>query len=72
MRCPKINTCAFFEYYKNRFGERELKTLVSAYCEGYFQPLCKRLKYFEVRGEEPPVDFCPDGYLAGTENKIPS
>jgi hypothetical protein len=70
MRCEKIETCAFFNLYKNRFGDLAYQSLLSAYCEGVFQPLCKRLKYIKERGEEPPLDLCPDGYQAGTGNKI--
>lgn len=70
MRCHKIDTCAFFDYYKRKFGDQTLQALIGAYCEGFFQPQCKRLKYLEERGEEPPVDLCPDGYQAGTGNKI--
>jgi hypothetical protein len=70
MRCHKIETCAFFAYYKKRYGDQTLKALVSAYCEGFFQPECKRFKFMAERGEEPPVELCPDGYVAGTLNKI--
>lgn len=70
MRCHKINTCAFFEVYKRRLGDNRLQTMINAYCEGPFQPLCKRLKYLAERGEEPPVDLCPDGYQVCTANKI--
>jgi len=28
------------------------------------------LAYMAERGEEPPVDLCPDGYKAGTGDKV--
>ena len=62
MNCYKLETCAFICHYEARFGEMAFKTLVSTYCKGSLQPLCKRLVYMAVRGEEPPVDLCPDGY----------
>jgi hypothetical protein len=70
MRCYKINTCAFFSHYRDRFGEKAFKELVGSFCEGPLQPLCRRLAYMAVRGEEPPLDLCPDGYKAGTGIKI--
>ena len=70
MRCYKIDTCAFFNHYRSRFGEKAFKDLVSSFCEGPLQPLCRRLAYLAVRGEEPPVDLCPDGYKAGTGIKV--
>lgn len=70
MRCYKIDSCAFFRFYQGRFGEKALKTLVESYCQGPLHPMCKRLKYLAVRGEEPPVDLCPDGYQAGTGKKL--
>ena len=70
MRCFKIETCAFFSHYKSRFGEKAFKKLVNSYCKGPLQPLCRRLAYMAVRGEEPPVDLCPDGYKAGTGDKV--
>ena len=70
MRCYKIDDCAFFQHYQDRFGESALEELMSTYCQGPYQPLCKRLKYIEERGAEPPIDLCPDGYQAGTDNKI--
>lgn len=70
MRCYKIDNCAFFEHYRARFGEKRLQTLISSYCEGPFQPLCKRLVFIARHGENPPIDLCPDGYQAGTGNKL--
>jgi hypothetical protein len=72
MQTPFINknTCAFFNHYRSRFGEKAFKDLVSSFCEGPLQPLCRRLAYMAVRGEEPPIDLCPDGYKAGTGIKV--
>jgi len=66
MRCQKIDTCAFFSQYKSRFGKKGIEHLVDSYCKGVLQPLCRRLSYIAVRGEEPPIDLCPDGYNAVT------
>lgn len=70
MKCYKIQTCAFHEHYKNRLGDKKLQTILDSYCEGPFQPLCKRLTYIAVRGEEPPIDLCPDGYQFGTGKRL--
>lgn len=70
MHCPKIDDCAFFDHYKNKFGEKELERLVNSYCKGPLQPLCRRLVYMSVRGEVPTIDLFPDGYRASRENEV--
>jgi hypothetical protein len=70
MHCYKISACAFFAHYQSRFGEKAFKLMVNSYCMGPLQPMCRRLAFMAVRGEEPPVDLCPDGFKAGTGIKI--
>ena len=70
MQCYKINSCAFFGHYRERFGEARLQTLIRAYCEGPLQPMCKRLLFIARHDVEPPVDLCPDGFQAGTGNRL--
>lgn len=70
MKCYKINDCAFFALYKSKLGDQRLQTIINSYCEGPFQPLCKRLIYMAMRDETPPLDLCPDGYQFGTGKKI--
>jgi hypothetical protein len=70
MHCDKIYNCVFFCHYNNRFGKKAFNILVGSYCKGPLQPFCRRLAYMAVRGEEPPVDLCPDGYKAGTGDKV--
>jgi hypothetical protein len=70
MLCHKIDSCAFFNHYQSRFGEKVLGGLMKSYCRGPLQPICRRLAYMAARGEEPPVDLCPDGYKAGTGIKV--
>lgn len=70
MLCYKIDSCAFLNHYKNRFGEKTLRGLMNSYCKGPLQPLCRRLAYMAACGEDPPIDLCPDGYKAGTGTKV--
>lgn len=70
MICHKLETCGYFQKYKNKIGDQRYEKLVKAYCKGPFQPICKRLKYMVEKGEEAPPDLRPDGYQAGTNKKI--
>ena len=70
MRCHKIDDCAFFGRYKNRFFEKEIKRLINSYCKGPLQPLCRRLAYLLTCGEVPPLDLCPNGYKAGRGSEV--
>jgi hypothetical protein len=70
MVCPRLEHCGFFREHRNSAGRNRYELLLRSYCQGPFQPLCKRLKYMLEREEEPPAQLRPDGYQAGTNIRI--
>jgi hypothetical protein len=70
MICHRLETCGYFQKYKDVIGDQRYDLMVRSYCKGPLQPLCKRLKYLTEKGEDPPVDLRPDGYESGTNNKM--
>ena len=70
MICHRLETCGYFQKHKDAIGDKRYEKLVRTYCKGPLQPLCKRLKYMAVKGEEASPDLRPDGYQAGTNKKI--
>ena len=70
MLCHRLETCGFFQKYKDVIGDQRYEMIVRSFCKGSLQPLCKRLKYMAEKGEDPPPGLRPDGYEAGTNKKM--
>jgi hypothetical protein len=70
MLCDQSDTCLYYTTHKYRASRRQYQLLVDSYCEGVLQPMCKRLKYRQETGEEPPDELCPNGYRAGSHHKL--
>jgi len=70
MSCDRIDLCVFYKTHKYRMSTRQYQLLVSTYCEGSLSPACRRKKFRQERGEEPPDELCPNGYRAGSHQKL--
>ena len=58
--CPKLETCPFFVKHGDDLPETCL-ALISLYCRGDHQHLCKRLGFREEHGYRPSDDMMPNG-----------
>jgi len=62
-RCDKVPACAFFTGPNLNISTRLRDFLVATYCEGELQLRCKRRKWQEDKGDDPPGQMLPNGYF---------
>lgn len=70
MLCEHAVDCVYYRTHKYKTSRRQYQLLVSSYCEGVLQPMCRRIRFKNETGEEPPDELCPNGYQAGSHHKL--
>ena len=63
-RCDRAFSCAFFTNHSLHISARQHDFLVATYCEGELQQRCKRRKWQQEKGEDPPAHLLPNGYFS--------
>ena len=58
--CDHMQDCEFVLTYVAKV-EPHWDDFVKHYCNGSFQDVCQRLKWFQEHGTKPPADLMPTG-----------
>ena len=66
MSCEQLETCPFFDKYKEDLAPPDYQLIIESYCKGALMDKCARLVYEKTKGEKPPNDMMPSGAFINT------
>ncbi len=64
-KCRFLDDCAFVLMYVNRV-KPHWDDFIKLYCNGEFQDVCQRLKWFTEQQTRPPAELMPTGHRVPT------
>jgi hypothetical protein len=64
MLCDQHGSCEFYDLHKHAKSTEHHQMLITSYCKGSLQIICRRIKFQKENGEEAPHELCPNGYRA--------